>query len=185
VPRLQRTSFDEPETVREFPNGSVVSVALDETVLGPFRFEPGWRWSNHVRPTVGTDSCQNNAAMREQIGHYRGREVDTSGDGFFAMFDGPARAVRCDLAMAKAAQGVGASHPRRLHTGEVMLVAENARGVAVHMAARVMALANADEVFVSGTTRDLLAGSGFALDQAGTFELKGLTGAREDFRVVG
>jgi len=57
--RLQRKSFDEPETVREFSHGRMVSVSLDETVLGRYRFEPGWRWSNDVRPIVGTDSCQN------------------------------------------------------------------------------------------------------------------------------
>ena len=59
MPRLQRKSFNEPETVREFPHGSVVSVSLDETVLGRFRFEPGWRWSKDVAPIVGTHSCQN------------------------------------------------------------------------------------------------------------------------------
>jgi hypothetical protein len=57
--RLQRKSFDEPETVRQFPHGTIVSVSLDETVLGEWRFEPGWRWSNDVRPIVGTDLCQN------------------------------------------------------------------------------------------------------------------------------
>ncbi len=282
MPRLQRKSFDEPETVREFPHGSVVSVSLDETVLGRFRFEPGWRWSKDVAPIVGTHSCQNrhvgvclagslhveledgttmdivpndayeippghdawvvggtawltyewtssrvfarprdedddgvvatllftdivgstatlervgdqawhdlllahNAAMREQIGHHRGREIDTLGDGFFAMFDSAARAVRCGLGMTKAAEALGLYIRVGCHTGEVVLVAGNARGVAVHTAARVMALAGASEVFVSSTTRDLLAGSGINLAPAGTFELKGLTGAREVFQVV-
>jgi hypothetical protein len=210
--RLQRKSFDEPETVRQFPHGTIVSVSLDETVLGEWRFEPGWRWSNDVRPIVGTDLCQNrhvgvclegelhvqledgttidvrprdayeippghdawvvgevpfltyewtstmvfgrdpgemdegvlatllftdivgstamlerigdkawrellaahNAAMREQIDHFRGREVDTTGDGFFALFDSPARAVRCGLAMVRAAESLGLSIQSRL-----------------------------------------------------------------------
>jgi hypothetical protein len=59
MPRLQRKSFDQPEIVREFPHGRIVSVSIDETELGQWRFEPGWRWSNDIRPIVGTDSCQN------------------------------------------------------------------------------------------------------------------------------
>ena len=59
MPRLQCKNFDRPETVREFPNGRMASVSLNETVIGYFRFEPGWRWSHDVRPTVGTDLCQN------------------------------------------------------------------------------------------------------------------------------
>jgi class 3 adenylate cyclase len=127
---------------------------------------------------------EHNAAMREQIANHRGREFDTSGDGFMAMFDGAARAVRCGLAMIRAASGLGLQVRVGCHTGEVMLVSGYAHGVAVHTAARLVALAGPNEVFVSATTRDLLGGGGFGLEGAGAFELKGLTGAREVFRVT-
>lgn len=280
MPRLQRKSFDQPETVRKFGHGRIESVSLDESEIGRLTFDPGWRWSNDVRPIVGTDSCLNrhvgvclegtmhvqlddgttmdikprdayeippghdawvvgddvfvtyewtsarvfarppddddglvvtllfsdivgstatierigdkawrdlllahNAAMREQIAHHRGREFDTSGDGFMAMFDGAVRAVRCGLGMIRAASRLGLQVRVGCHTGEVVLVSGYAHGVAVHTAARVVALAAADQVYVSSTTRDLLGGSGFNIEPAGSFELKGLSGPREVFRV--
>jgi len=282
VARLQRKSLNQPETVRKFPHGHIDSVALGESEIGRWQFEPGWRWSTDVRPIVGTESCQNrhlgvcltgslhvqmddgtamdigpddayeippghdawvvgdqpftiyewtssrvfarapddddaivvtllftdivgstatlervgdkswhdllvahNAAMREQIAHHRGREFDTSGDGFLVLFEGAARAVRCGRGMIKAANGLGLHIRVGCHTGEVIFVAGYAHGVAVHTTARVVALAGADEIFVSSTTRDLLSAVDFALEPAGSFELKGLTGSREVFRVRG
>ncbi|HEV2218538.1 MAG TPA: adenylate/guanylate cyclase domain-containing protein [Candidatus Dormibacteraeota bacterium] len=126
---------------------------------------------------------EHNAAMREQIAHHRGREFDTSGDGFMVVFEGAARAVRCGRGMIKAANALGLHLRVGCHTGEVIVVAGYAHGVAVHTTARVVALAGADEIFVSATTRDLLNPNDFALEPAGSFELKGLTGAREVFRV--
>lgn len=278
--RLQRKSLARPETVRKFPHGHIDSVALGESEIGRWEFEPGWRWSSDVKPIVGTDSCQNrhvgvclegalhvelhdgtsmdveaddayeippghdawvvgdkpfvtyewtssrvfarapadddsivvtllfsdivgstamlerigdkawhdlllahNAAMREQIAHHRGREFDTSGDGFMALFESAARAVRCGRGMIKAANALGLHVRVGCHTGEVIFVADYAHGVAVHTAARVVALAGADEIFVSSTTRDLLSPTDFILEPAGSFELKGLSGAREVFRV--
>jgi class 3 adenylate cyclase len=281
MPRLQRKSFDGPETVREFPHGRIASVSLDETAIGYFRLEPGWRWSNDVRPIVGTPSCQNrhvgvclagtlhvelsdgtaidigpndayeippghdawvagdsawvsyewassrvfaqapeddadgvlatllftdivgsttllerigdkawkelvlahNAAIRGQLDHHRGRELDTTGDGFLAMFDSASRAVRCGLKIARAAEDLGLGIRVGCHTGEISLVADRARGVTVHTAARVMATADAGAVVVSKTTRDLLAAADLEIEPAGVFELKGLTGEREVFRV--
>jgi len=280
VPRLERKSLDHPETVRKFTHGRIDSVALGESEIGRWEFEPGWRWSNDVRPIVGTDSCQNrhvgvclegqlhvqlddgssmdvvpndayeippghdgwvvgdrrfvtyewtssrvfarapdeddaivltllftdivgstamldrvgdkawhdllvdhNAAMREQIAHHRGREFDTSGDGFLVLFEGAARAVRCGRGMIRAANTLGLHIRVGCHTGEVIFVAGYAHGVAVHTTARVVALAGADEIYVSATTRDLLSSSDFTLEPAGSYELKGLTGAREVFRV--
>ena len=124
-----------------------------------------------------------NAAMREQIAHHRGREFDTSGDGFLVLFEGPARAVRCGWGMIRAANALGLHIRVGCHTGEVIFVAGYAHGVAVHTTARVVALAGADEIYVSSTTRDLLSSSDFTLEPAGSYELKGLTGAREVFRV--
>jgi len=124
-----------------------------------------------------------NAAMREQISHHRGREFDTSGDGFLAMFDGAARAARCGDAMIRAAMDLGLHVRIGCHTGEVIMVAGYPHGVAVHTAARVMSLAGEDQIYVSATTKDLLSGGTFVVEPAGSFELKGLTGAREVFRV--
>jgi class 3 adenylate cyclase len=280
VPKLQRKSLNQPETVRRFPHGHIDNVALGESEVGRWHFEPGWRWSDDVRPIVGTPSCQNrhvgvcidghlhvemddgttmevgpddayeippghdgwvvgdkpfityewtssrvfarapddddaiivtllfsdivgstamlervgdkawhelltthNAAMREQIAHHRGREFDTSGDGFMAVFEGAARAVRCGRGMIKAANELGLRLRVGCHTGEVIFVAGYAHGVAVHTTARVVALAAADEIIVSSTTRDLLSPTDFTLEPAGAFELKGLSGAREVFRV--
>ena len=100
------------------------------------------------------------------------------------MFDGATRAVRCGVAMTRSAQSAGLAIRVGLHTGEVELVGSNARGLAVHAAARVMSFAGSGEVLVSSTTRDLLEGSDLTLEDAGTHELKGLAGERRLFRVV-
>jgi class 3 adenylate cyclase len=125
-----------------------------------------------------------NVAMRAEIERFRGRELKTTGDGFLASFDSASRAVRCGQAMVAAARAAGLDVRIGAHTGEVELVQGDAHGVAVHAAARVMALAGAGQVFVSWTTRDLLAGSGISVETAGSHELKGLDGAREIFRVL-
>jgi class 3 adenylate cyclase len=125
-----------------------------------------------------------NVAMRAEIERFRGRELKTTGDGFLAAFDSASRAVRCGQAMVAAARAGGLEVRVGCHTGEVEMVHGDAHGVAVHAAARVMALAGAGQEFVSWTTRDLLAGSGIAVETAGSHELKGLDGAREIFRVL-
>jgi class 3 adenylate cyclase len=127
---------------------------------------------------------KHNARLRDALNSYRGREVTTTGDGFLAVFDGATNAVRCGVAMARAARDIGLPIRVGVHTGEVEFVGGNVRGVTVHTAARVMSLAGPDEVYVSGTTADLLEGSGVRLDDAGVHEMKGLTGARQVFRVA-
>jgi class 3 adenylate cyclase len=124
-----------------------------------------------------------NSAMREQINRFRGREFDWSGDGFMALFDGAARAVRCGCAMVRSAKDLGLEVRVGCHTGEVIFVGGYPHGVAVHTAARVVALASPNQVYASNTTRDLLSGAGFSVEAAGSFELKGLTGVREIFRI--
>jgi class 3 adenylate cyclase len=128
---------------------------------------------------------KHNARLRDALNTYRGREVATTGDGFLAVFDSATNAVRCGLAMARAARDIGLPIRVGVHTGEVEFVGGNVRGVAVHTAARVMSLAGPDEIFVSATTSDLLEGSGVQLEDAGAHELKGLTGPRRVFRVAG
>ncbi len=125
-----------------------------------------------------------NARLRDDLNVFRGREVKTTGDGFLAVFDGATKAVRCATAMTRSARDLGLAIRVGLHTGEVVFVGDDVRGVAVHSAARVMSLAGPDEVFVSSTTSDLLDGSDVALEEVGTYELKGLSGRRLIFRVV-
>ena len=262
--------------------GHVDIVNLDETSVGRFMWDPGWRWSEVVKPVVETPSCVNrhlgyaigghlhvvmddgteldivagdayeippghdawvvgdevfdavefasarlfgiapdeedertlatilftdivdstatlarlgdkawrrvlldhNDALRGELDRFRGREIVTTGDGFLALFDSAARAVRCAAAMTDAVRPLGVEIRAGLHTGEVNLAGGNARGVAVHAAARVAALAGPGEVLVSGTTRDLLDGSGLRLEDRGSHELKGLDGLRQVYALV-
>lgn len=125
-----------------------------------------------------------NIRLRDQLNIFRGREVSTTGDGFLAVFDSATRAVRCAAGMTRAAHEIGLPIRAGLHTGEVVFVGNDARGLAVHVAARVTSLAGADEIFVSSTTHALLEGSGFRLEDAGSHEMKGLSGVRTVFRLA-
>src|SRR4029077_975700 len=276
MPRLQHKSFSTPDQVRKFTLGRIDIVNLDETSIGRFIWEPGWRWSEVVKPVVDTPLCVNrhlgfvigghlhvgmddgteldivagdayeippghaagvvgdtafdavefasarsfgiapdeedertlatilftdivdstatlarlgdkawrrvrldhNDTLRGELDQFRGREIVTTGDGFLALFDSAARAVRCAVAMTEAVRSLGIEIRSRLRTGEVNLAGGNARGVAVHAASRVAALAAPGEVLVSGTTRDLLDGSGLRVEDRGEYELKGLDGRR-------
>jgi class 3 adenylate cyclase len=119
---------------------------------------------------------QHHAAVRHELERFGGRELDTAGDGFFATFDGPARAIRCALAIVEAVQPLGLDVRTGLHTGEVELLGGKVAGIAVNIGARVAARAGAGEVLVSGTVRDLVAGSGIAFADRGVAELKGVPG---------
>lgn len=116
-------------------------------------------------------------AARREIARFRGHEVDSAGDGLFATFDGPARAVRCALALGDAVRPLGLELRTGLHTGECERLGEKVSGIAVHTGARVAALAGAGEVWVSSTVRDLVHGSGLRFAERGTHELKGIPGA--------
>jgi class 3 adenylate cyclase len=125
-----------------------------------------------------------NARLREELNVFRGREVKTTGDGFLAVFDSATRAVRCAGAMVASARAMELPIRVGLNTGEVEFIGGDVRGVAVHAAARMLALAGPNEVLVSPTTKDLLEGSDLVLEDAGTHELKGLSGTRQLFRLV-
>jgi len=125
-----------------------------------------------------------NRLLRDELNLFRGREVATTGDGFLAVFDGATRAVRCGVAMARSAEKVGLAIRIGVHTGEVEFDGPNARGLAVHAAARVMSFAGSGEVLISSTTKDLLEGSGLVLEDAGAHELKGIAGERRLFRLA-
>jgi class 3 adenylate cyclase len=276
MPRLQRKGFDLPDEVRQFENGRVDIIRLDEVAISRFVFQPGWCWSKHVASIAGTRSCQHrhlgytisgslevrmddgtqmtigpgeayeippghdarvvgnepwdsveftsgnsfaktsetlderilatilfsdivnststleragdtvwndlllrhNTIIRTVIDRFRGREIATLGDGFLALFDGAARAVQAGAAMERAVSALDLQIRIGIHTGEVTLVGRDARGVSVHAAARIAALASPSEVLVSGTTFDLLDGSGLVFDPRGEVELKGLNGSK-------
>jgi pimeloyl-ACP methyl ester carboxylesterase len=114
--------------------------------------------------------------IRRQLVRFRGREVDTSGDGFFASFDGPARAIRCACAIVDSMGELGLEVRAGLHTGECELMDGKVAGIAVHTGARVASDAQPGEVLVSSTVKDLVAGSGLVFDDRGAHELKGIPG---------
>lgn len=119
---------------------------------------------------------RHHAMVREAIARFRGREVDTAGDGFFATFDGPARAVRCALSVVGAAQQLGIKIRAGLHTGEIQVMGPKISGIALHIGARVAAIAKPGEVLVSSTVKDLVAGSNIRFADHGTHVLKGVSG---------
>jgi class 3 adenylate cyclase len=121
--------------------------------------------------------------VRRQLLRFRGHEVDTAGDGFFATFDGPARAVRCGCAIADGVRDLGLEVRVGLHTGECEIANGKVAGIAVHTGARVAGRAQPGEVLVSHTVKDLVAGSGLQFEARGFHELKGIPGEWSLFRV--
>lgn len=256
-------------------------VNVGEETVGRTLLEPGWRWTEHVRPVVGTDACEahhigvqisgrmrvamsdgsvidlepndvyeiqpghdawvvgdepavaiqwtgirtwgaplatgervltsllftdivestgtasrlgdarwrellatHNDDVRRALDRFAGIEVSTTGDGFLARFDGPVRALRCALAIHRAAREIGIQVRAAVHTGEVELLGDDVRGVAVHLAARILGLAQPGETLLSSTTHDLADGSDMTFEDRGRHELKGINGAREVFALV-
>lgn len=123
--------------------------------------------------------------VRRQLERHRGREVNTRGDDFLAIFDGPARAIRCASAILQASRALGFDIRAGLHTGEIELMGSDIGGIAVHIGARVSALAASGEVLVSSTVKDLVAGSGIEFDDRGAHTLKGVPGEWRLFTVLG
>ena len=128
--------------------------------------------------------AMHHAAMRAELERFRGREIDTAGDGMLATFDTPARALRCAAAIRTGASARGIEVRSGVHAGEVALAGHEVRGVAVHEAARIMALAAPGEILVSGTTCALVAGTGLEFEDHGEHELKGFPGTRRLFAYV-
>jgi class 3 adenylate cyclase/esterase/lipase len=123
-------------------------------------------------------------AARKQLERFRGREIDVAGDGLFAIFDGPARAIRCACAIRDAVHHLGLEVRAGVHTGECEVAGPKVSGIAVHTGARIAAAARADEVLASGTVRDLVAGSGIQFADRGSHVLKGVPGDWRLFAVT-
>ena len=182
---------DEPYVAIEWANSGTYGQPMDE---------PGDRMLATVMFTDIVDSTatlarigdaswkrtllEHNARLRGRLDQFRGREIATTGDGFMAVFDAPARAVRCAVSIGPAVADLGLQIRAGLHTGEIELVAGNPRGLAVHAAARIANLAGPNEVLVSGTTHDLVEGSGLSFEDRGDHELKWIAGPRRIFAVV-
>jgi pimeloyl-ACP methyl ester carboxylesterase len=121
--------------------------------------------------------------VRGELARFRGREIDRRGDGFLAIFDGPARAIRCAFSIVERVHELGIQVRAGLHTGELDIMEAGIAGIAVHIGARVMSLAGPDEILVSSTVRDLVAGSGLSFSDRGVHELKGVPGTWRILRV--
>jgi len=165
IVRFARGAWGEPEP------DTVLSTVLFTDIVGSTAkaAELGDRaWKDLV--------TRHHALVRAQLDRHRGREFDTAGDGFFATFDGPIRAIRCAVAARSAVRDLGLDIRAGLHTGECELIGEKPGGIAVNIGARIAAKADPGEVLVSQTVKDLVAGSGIAFEDRGIATLKGIPG---------
>jgi class 3 adenylate cyclase/pimeloyl-ACP methyl ester carboxylesterase len=171
-----RASFQE---IAEFLTGQGADVA-DDRVLATVLFTDIVDSTRRAAEIGDRDwhalLDAHDAVVRSQLARFRGREVNTSGDGFLAMFDGPQRAIRCALSIRDAVQALGIEVRAGLHTGECEVRGDDIGGIAVHIGARVSALAGPNDVLVSSTLRDLVIGSGLGFEERGTHALKGVPG---------
>jgi class 3 adenylate cyclase len=279
--KLQRRPFGEPDSVREVPFGHLETYDMGEIRIGRSILQPGWRWSESIKPISRTELCEyhhigvclsgrmriqtregaeltieagqfyeipagheawvegdepyvnlewqpsvafgqteggdfdrvvatllvtdivNSTAralevgdgawrdllarhdreVRSQLDRFRGREVSTTGDGFVALFDGAERAIRAAQEISRVAPDIGLEVRAGVHTGEIEREGDNVRGVGVHIAARIAALAGPGEVYASWATRELLAGSSIGFIDRGEQELKGLSEPRRVYEV--
>jgi class 3 adenylate cyclase len=179
-----RPSF---QAIAEFLTGEQADVA-DDRVLATVLFTDivdSTRWAAEMGDRDWHALLDaHDAVVRAQLARFRGREVNTSGDGFLAMFDGPQRAIRCAMAIRDAVQSLGIQVRAGLHTGECEVRGDDIGGIGVHIGARVSALAGPNDVLVSSTLRDLVIGSGLEFEDRGTHELKGVPGEWRLFAVA-
>jgi class 3 adenylate cyclase len=179
-----RSSFQE---VAEFLTGHQADVA-DDRVLATVLFTDIVDSTRRAAQMGDRDwhalLDAHDAIVRVQLNRFRGREVNTSGDGFLAMFDGPQRAIRCAMGIRDAVRALGIEVRAGLHTGECEVRGDDIGGIAVHIGARVSALAGPNDVLVSSTLRDLVIGSGLEFDDRGAHQLKGVPGEWHLFAVT-
>ena len=143
---------------------------------------------NGLANVASGDACylldEHYRAARAELAGFDGRLVDTAGDGLFAVFDGPTRAIRCAAAILEADRTLGLHARGGVHTGEVEIIGAGVRGLNVHIAARLAGLARADEILASSTVRDLTAGADLRLEDCGMRELRGIPDPRVVLRAV-
>ena len=179
-----RASFQE---IAEFLTGQRADVA-DDRVLATVLFTDIVDSTRRAADMGDRDwhalLDAHDAVVRVQLNRFRGREVNTSGDGFLAMFDGPQRAIRCAMAIRDAVAALGIEVRAGLHTGECEVRGDDISGIGVHIGARVSALAGPNDVLVSSTLRDLVIGSGLEFDDRGAHQLKGVPGEWHLFAVA-
>lgn len=165
--------------IKQFLTGQE-SSPVEDRVLGTIMFTDIVGSTDIVRQIgdrAWSDTLEaHHAEVRNQLAIHFGREIKTTGDGFLAMFDGPARAIRCGQSIQSAMQAIGLKVRIGLHTGECLISGEDVSGIAVHIAARIGEMAGAGQVLVSQTVRDLVAGSGIEFDDLGVRELRGIDG---------
>jgi len=190
VPGRNSATYLQPETLlpeverfarslgRQEPETVLATVLFTDIVGSTSRLaELGdARWRDLVE--------RHHALVRQQLSRFRGQEIDTAGDGFFARFDGPIRAVRCAAAVGAAVAELGLEVRAGLHTGECELAGDKIAGLAVNIGARIAALAGPGEVLVSSTVKDLVAGSDLDFEDRGVAELKGVPGEWRLFAVA-
>ena len=193
LPGRNSTPFVEPgwrlvfQEIAEFLTGQQPDVA-DDRVLATVLFTDIVNSTGRAAEMGDRDwhalLDAHDAVVRSQLVRFRGREVNTSGDGFLAMFDGPQRAIRCAMAIRDAVQALGIQVRAGLHTGECEVRGDDIGGIGVHIGARVSALAGRNDVLVSSTLRDLVIGSGLVFEERGVYELKGVPGEWHLFAVA-
>jgi class 3 adenylate cyclase len=179
-----RASFQE---IAEFLTGQQAEVA-DDRVLATVLFTDIVDSTRRAAQLGDRDwhalLDAHDAVVRSQLTRFWGREVNTSGDGFLAMFDGPQRAIRCAMAIRDAVQSLGIEVRAGLHTGECEVRGDDIGGIGVHIGARVSALAGPNDVLVSSTLHDLVIGSGLEFEDRGSHQLKGVPGEWHLFTVA-
>jgi class 3 adenylate cyclase/pimeloyl-ACP methyl ester carboxylesterase len=192
LPGRNQYHFVEPwresfQAIHEFLTGQQADVA-DDRVLATVLFTDIVDSTRRASEMGDRDwhalLDAHDAVVRSQLTRFRGREVNTSGDGFLAMFDGPQRAIRCAMAIRDAVQSLGIQVRAGLHTGECEVRGDDIGGIAVHIGARVSALAGPNDVLVSSTLRDLVIGSGLEFEERGARALKGVPGEWRLFAVA-
>jgi len=179
IPFIGDNAAEILDTIEEFLTGSKTSVVPDR-VLATVLFTD-IVGSTEKAVTLGDSRWRDlldrhNATIRKNIGRFRGRETNTTGDGFLITFDGPARAVRCACAIADEVRPLGIDIRAGLHTGECEEIGDDIGGIAVHIGARVASMAGAGQILVSSTVKDLVAGSGLRFADRGEHSLKGVPG---------
>jgi class 3 adenylate cyclase len=177
IPFVGENAGEIIDAIEEFLTGSIAAIEVDR-VLATVLFTDIVGSTTRAEQ-LGDQRWRNlldahHAAVRRELARFRGNEVKSLGDGFLATFDGPARAIRCASAVTAAVRPLGIEVRTGLHTGEVELADGDVRGIAVHVAARVAALAGPGEVLVSRTVKDLVAGSGMRFAERGPHVLQGL-----------